>query len=147
MKAWSVSRRQRRGTITFAVLVCLVVLSLISASLLKLARAQRRAILRQESALQADSLAASGFRLALARIAADPGYKGETWTITPAALGTDGSGVVKIDVTPGKDDNQEQERRVSIRAEYRGRSGKASSEDRSHSRIERVVDVQKLFKP
>jgi hypothetical protein len=66
---------------TVAVLVCLIVITLIGAALLKVSVAQRQLSKALERRLQAEWLAESGLDRALARLAADASYSGETWPI------------------------------------------------------------------
>jgi len=74
-------KRHRRALTTVAVLVCLVVITLIVAALLKVGLAQRNQIRSSERKLQAEWLAESGLDRALARLAADGDYSGEEWPI------------------------------------------------------------------
>lgn len=80
-------RTPRRGLTTVAVLVCLVVITLISGVLLKTGIAHRDQVRAQERSLQAQWLAQAGIDRALARLAASPGYAGETWELAPRDLG------------------------------------------------------------
>jgi len=70
-----------------AVLVCVIVLTLVGAALLKLGLARRQVGRDFEHRLQAEWLVESGLSRALARITAERDYKGETWSIDPADLG------------------------------------------------------------
>ncbi len=74
-------KRSRRALTTVAVLVCLIVISLIGAALLKVGLAQRNQVRSQEQRLQAEWLAESGLDRALGRLAADRSYLGEKWPI------------------------------------------------------------------
>ncbi len=77
----------RRGLTVVAVLICVVVLSLVGAALLKLGLARRQLSRDFEHRLQAEWLLESGLSRALAKIAALRDYKGETWSLDPADLG------------------------------------------------------------
>jgi hypothetical protein len=76
----------RRGLTVVAVLMCLIVLTLIGAALLKLGLVRRQINRDYELRLQAEWLLESGVNRALARLA-ESGYKGETWRLGAADLG------------------------------------------------------------
>jgi Tfp pilus assembly protein PilX len=80
------TRRPRRGMAVVAVLMCLIVLTLIGATLLKLGLVRRQINRDLELRLQAEWLVESGVNRALAR-AAESDYKGETWRLAAADLG------------------------------------------------------------
>jgi Tfp pilus assembly protein PilV len=77
----------RRGLTTIAVMICLLIITLISGALLKVSLARRIQARDRERRLQTEWLVESGLDRALARLGADPDYKGETWTITTSDLG------------------------------------------------------------
>jgi Tfp pilus assembly protein PilX len=77
----------RRGLTTVAVLVCLLIITLISGALLKVGLARRNMGREHERRLQAEWLAESGVDRALARLARDRNYSGETWPISATDLG------------------------------------------------------------
>ena len=79
--------KPRRGMTVVAVLVCLLVMMLLGAALLKLALAEREQQPRSERRLQAEWLVESGLERARARLAADASYAGETWPLSAADLG------------------------------------------------------------
>ena len=81
-----------RAMISVAVLVCLLVIMLICASLLRLVQSRRALIRNEERKLQADWLVESGLDRAAARLGDDPSYRGETWTIPADELGGQGAG-------------------------------------------------------
>jgi type II secretory pathway component PulK len=122
------AHRHRRGITLVAVLICLLAVMLLGASLLKIALAQRGINRDLERRLQAEWLVESGVERALARIAADPDYTGETWSISAADLGLSeagqpgsskekaGAGLVTIGVDrPAGETNR---RRIRIQADY-----------------------------
>ena len=78
--------RSRRALTTVVVLVCLIVITLIGAALLKVGLAQRKAVRSEEHRLQAEWLAESGLDRALARVTLDRNYRGEEWPIRPEDL-------------------------------------------------------------
>src|SRR4051812_26209456 len=78
---------RRRGAFTVVVLVCLLISTMLLASLLKLALmhdGQSEHVLLR---LQTAWLAESGLERAAERLAAGPAYNGETWTIKADRLG------------------------------------------------------------
>ncbi len=87
------SQRQapREGLTVVAVIVCLVVLLMLSGVILKIASARRLVARELERGLQADWLAESGLERALGKLAADPSYKGETWTLAATDLERQGA--------------------------------------------------------
>ena len=74
--------RSSRGLTVVVVLVCLIIITLVSGTLLKIGLAQREAARAQERRLQAEWLAESGAQRALARLAVDNTYRGETWSVS-----------------------------------------------------------------
>ena len=80
-------RPTARGLAIVPALVCLVLVTMLCAAMLKLAHAQRGATRDEERRMQAEWLAESGAARASARLAADAGYRGETWDVPAAALG------------------------------------------------------------
>ena len=125
----STARPPRRGSTVIAALVCLIVLTLIGATLLKLGVVRRQSNHDFEIRLQADWLLESGSNRALAR-AAERDYKGETWRLSAADLGlpersaqTNGekkvtvhAAIVTIDVDQSR--AQIGRRRVRVHADY-----------------------------
>lgn len=77
----------RRGTILLLVLVSVLIAGALMASVVR-STTLRRAQQRQEFARwQASRLADSGLARAAARLASDPNYRGETWSIAAEILG------------------------------------------------------------
>jgi hypothetical protein len=72
---------RRRALTSIAVIVCLIVITLIGAALLKVGLAQRALAAVDERRLQAEWLAESGLDRALARLSADANYTGEEWPV------------------------------------------------------------------
>jgi type II secretory pathway component PulK len=97
-------------------LVCIVLVALLCSVLLKQAHIQRGLVRTEQRRSQAEWLAESGLARAVARLAADRNYKGETWEIPAQALGGDWDGVVRINVETVE--NQPARRRVSVEADY-----------------------------
>jgi hypothetical protein len=120
------SRSNRRGLTAVAVLVCLVVVTLVSGVLLKVGLAHRDQVRSQEHRLQAEWLAQSGLERALARLAADRGYEGETWKLTHHDLGLAGSpdgeqgpaAVVTIKVELAGSPGASEQKLIKVQADY-----------------------------
>jgi hypothetical protein len=82
-------RRRSRGLTVVAILTCLIVVTLMSAAILRVALSHRNVVRAQERRLQAEWLAESGIGRAIARLGLDRDYAGEVWAISPADLGQD----------------------------------------------------------
>jgi Tfp pilus assembly protein PilX len=108
-------RADRRGLTLVAALVCLIVASLICASLLRLAHSERSQVRSLERQTQAEWLAESGLDRAVTRLQLDRSYTGETWTFAPEAFGGRDSGVVRIGVSSG---NSSSARTIRVEADY-----------------------------
>jgi hypothetical protein len=112
-------RRSRpRAMISVVVLVCLLVMTLICGSLLRLIHAQRALVRNQERTLQADWLAESALRRAVLRLNVDPAYRGETWKLSADDLGGRIPGVVTIQVEPRRDPQETSRRLVTVQADF-----------------------------
>ncbi len=123
------ARTPRRGVTLVAVLLCLFIVMLLGAALLKIALAQRGINRDLERSMQAEWLVESGLERALARITADRDYTGETWSISATDLGLSEeglpgnsaqkpltAGVVTIVVDrPAAETNR---RRIRVQADY-----------------------------
>jgi Tfp pilus assembly protein PilX len=113
--------RSSRGLTVVVVLVCLIIITLVSGSVLKIGLAQRELARAQERRLQAEWLAESGAQRALARLSADSTYTGETWSVSAQDLGqseqasesaaTVAIAVERVAADPGR-------RQVLVRADY-----------------------------
>ncbi|MEN6407146.1 MAG: hypothetical protein ABFC77_11825 [Thermoguttaceae bacterium] len=91
-------RDSRRGAILVVVLVAFAmaaVLMVLAVRQVGLERQSQQANLRRE---QSRWLAEAGVERATARLAADPKYSGETWTVSAKDLAADRGGSVRIDV-------------------------------------------------
>jgi Tfp pilus assembly protein PilX len=89
-------RRERRpGAALVIALVGLLLVTTISAVLMRLALTQRHQLEREARRQQADWLALSGLQRAIARSAADPAYAGETWA--PVSHG-DGAALGRVEI-------------------------------------------------
>ena len=106
----------RRGAILIAAMVCLAVAAVIFVAIAKTAATCRRLGEVQAWQAQAAWLAESAVERAAARLAADAGYTGETWTLSAGEFGGANGAAVAISVepipeTPGR-------RTVRCRADY-----------------------------
>ncbi len=120
------ARPSRRGLTAVAVLVCLLIVTMISGALLKIGAGHRDFVRGQERKLQAEWLAQSGIDRALARLAAQPDYPGETWKLAardlnlseldPTSNGP--AALVHIAVERPKDVGTAQRRLIKVRADY-----------------------------
>lgn len=103
---------RRRGLALIPALACLALVGLLCAATLRMAHTQRSAAADEERRMQTEWLAEAGLARAAARLAADPGYHGETWDVTL----DDSAGVVRIAVEA--DDARPGRRRVRVEADY-----------------------------
>lgn len=74
-------RSPRRGAILVALLICLLIVLMISAASVRVLVLQHRVARDEPQQLQAAWLADSAVDRALARLAKDAGYEGETWEV------------------------------------------------------------------
>lgn len=90
----------RRGAALVVALIALMIASMLGGVLVRRAldTNRRAALLAREA--QVEALWQSGLDRTRARLAADPSYKGETWTIPATSLGGRSSGRVTIRVEP-----------------------------------------------
>jgi hypothetical protein len=124
------TRKPSRGMTVVAVLVCLIILTLISGVILKASLAHRELTRNQERRLQAEWLAESGAQRALARLARDRDYAGETWSLGFDDLGQsqratpikspDGSDktAARITIAVKREPAVANRRRIHIQADY-----------------------------
>ena len=69
----------RRGLVIVVVLVCIALMTLLFATVLKTTMAWRRQVRAEEKRTQVEWLADSAVARAVAKMKADPGYTGEEW--------------------------------------------------------------------
>ena len=112
----SSGRSRRRGLVSVAVLIGLIIIGLICAGLLKVALARRAEVALEERRVQAEWLAESGLERASSRLAASGEYRGETWEIPAEDLGGRGSAKVLIEIPPIAD--RLDHRKVRAQADY-----------------------------
>lgn len=114
--------QSRRGAAIVMVMICLLLVSMLGASLLKLALSERKQTIRQYHQTQADWLAESAADRAVARLLSGPEYTGETWEISAADIGDGKSGRAVIEVvspeSPATDQRVEVRKQVDIVVDY-----------------------------
>jgi Tfp pilus assembly protein PilX len=93
--------RARRGTVLVATLVCLVITTALVGSMLQAALRARRQLQIDCDVRQAELLVASGLRRAAYRLAAETGYRGETWVPAMPVLADDQPPRVTIEIAHG----------------------------------------------
>ncbi len=127
----SLNRALRRGGVMIIVLACLAVAGIMMVTLVRFAAVQRTQIQSAAWEEQARWLAISAEERAAARLAANPEYRGETWSVAAEALsGRDGASVkIEVEAIP----DQPARRRVSIRADV------PDHPDRAHRHVRQVV--------
>jgi type II secretory pathway component PulK len=106
----------RRGAILIVALVCLAVASVLFVVLAKQATVEHRAAETRQWAVQAGWLAEAGVERAVARLAADAAYTGETWNVAAEELAGRNSAAVKIRIETI--DDQPDRRIVRVEADY-----------------------------
>ena len=74
----------RRGAVLVMALIALTLLTIIGAALVRLAVMETKAIDLRLRGCQARRLAEAGVARGAARLANDPGYRGETWSLAGA---------------------------------------------------------------
>ena len=109
--------KPRRGLVSVAMLVGLIILGLVVGSLLKVGLARRSLAKMEEQRLQLEALADSGVGRALARLGADPRYEGEVWEISKQDL--DDRGTARIALTVKPDPDRPGAKLLMVVAEYR----------------------------
>jgi Tfp pilus assembly protein PilX len=109
-------QRRRCGIVLVVVLVCLVVAMAMSVVVVRQIAAERQAVQMGRRSVQALWLAEAGIERAVARLAADPKYAGETWTISAKELAADDGAVVKIQVETIA--GQPERRSIRVEADY-----------------------------
>ena len=106
----------RRGAFTVVVLVCLLISTMVLASLLKIVLLHERQLGREFVRVQTNWLADSGLERAVGRLAVDPNFTGETWTIDAARLGGRDPAVVAIRIE--QVESQPLQRLIVVEATY-----------------------------
>src|SRR5688572_10803783 len=81
------SRQRRDGFILIALMVFIAVAMMLALAWLKTAALERRTFRALQQRAQAEWLVESAIDRAAARLAANPGYEGETWKLSPTDMG------------------------------------------------------------
>jgi len=129
--------RNRQGAILLTVLVCLTIASIIFGVMLRTGLAEWRLVRAQQRQMQAAMLAESALGRAAARLAADAGYRGETWKINADELGGNDDAVVRISVATDSADASSQ--MIRTQADY-----PADDETRARASRERKTHTKEL---
>jgi hypothetical protein len=85
--------------VAVAIVAALIVLVILAGALLRVIWARHADLRAAERRLQSEWLAESGLDRALSRLAADPGYRGETWIVPADDLGGHDGAAVRIEIT------------------------------------------------
>ena len=125
---------RRRGAIMVGAMICLLLISLLLGSLLKVALAHRRQVRTEQYRLQAQWLAESAMERSVNRLTADGDYSGEEWNIAAKELDGRHAGSVKISVQ--KSAKRPMQRIVTVEAIYP--SGVARSAKRTKQLTVRI---------
>jgi len=107
---------RRRGAVLLVAVVSIAVASVIFLSVLRLSVAQRNRAEAQAWQVQAAWLAESALERAAARLADDPDYQGETWSLSADDLGTRHGAVVTIRAETILE--RKQRRLIRVQADY-----------------------------
>jgi len=109
LKSYAQQRRadhavRRRGSVFPVFVISLLLVSATGAALIRSVLTQRALIRSDELRLQTEWLIQSGAAKAAAKLAADPGYPGETWTIPPDQLRKTYAASIQIEVKRPRQD-------------------------------------------
>ena len=107
---------RRSGIMVAMTLVCLIVVALLGAVLVRALLVQHQQSLRHQHQLQAQWLAESAVHRAVAQLDLPSEYAGETWKVDPQSVGGRWSGAAVIRVETVEAD--ERIRRIEIEARY-----------------------------
>ena len=108
-------RKSRNGLMIIAALVCLLVVTSIIGSMLKTALKARQELRVERDCQQADLLLECGDERVVAQLAAQPGFRGDTWDVPAEAIVGNGRGRVTSRVSQSEGDHSLQ---VRVTAEY-----------------------------
>jgi len=98
-------RRRRRAMLLVTMLVCLTVVMALVAAWMKTIALERRHVRAASDRVQAEYLATSGVERAMAQLAANPTYTGETWRIDADSLGARAGARVVIKIVDAADNS------------------------------------------
>lgn len=110
------SIKLRRGSVLFAVLVCLLVVAMLAGALVQSILARQRQMRVEQQRSQAVWLAESAVERGAASLRKQAGYAGETWRATAEELGADkaGQAVIRVEAVEG----MPQRRKLIVEAIY-----------------------------
>lgn len=110
------SFHSRRGVVLVLALACLLVAGLVAATMMRTVAASHRQMQRSDDQNQSVWLAESGLQRACWKLANDPGYEGETWSIPSTEFEGRSSATVLIKVSPA--DADPTIRHIDIQSRY-----------------------------
>ena len=111
-------RRRRRGLAIAPAMICIVLVLLVCAGLMRQTSTLRRESKAKQERMQSVWLLESGLSRAAAKLAADRKYAGETWEIKAEELGLAYPGTVRIEVKPSGDAANSNQVKVRVEADY-----------------------------
>ena len=123
-------RTDRRGLALVPALVCLTLVTVLCGSLFRQSHSRRMLLRTEEARAQADWLAESGLARAVAKLRADPEYKGETWEVSPEVLPRHEPGRVRIAVEGVANSSQ---RHLKIEADFPSAGDRRSRRTRTRT--------------
>ena len=97
-------------------LVCVAIVTMLFASIVRLSGTRRQSLQTRQRQAQAAWLAESGLERAAWRLGQDAEYSGETWNLSAEQLGAADSAVVRIEVEAFPE--QPGRRVIRVRADY-----------------------------
>lgn len=109
------NRRERRGAVLVAALVCLLIVMALLGAMLQGALRARRQLHAERDLRQAELLLQAGMDRAADRLANDADYRGETWDLPAASIVGGGKGQATIEASRSSDDEPW---RVRVISEY-----------------------------
>jgi hypothetical protein len=110
-----IARCKSRAYILISVLICLTVVMALGTAWLRMIGLERAHLRADQRGVQAELLAASGLSRAVARLAGDGNYVGETWRLDGTALeNMSGTVTITVDSVP----ERPAERRINVVAEH-----------------------------
>lgn len=114
-------RAPRRGAATLLLILCLAVLGMVCGATYRAIALDERLARHERQRAQAWWLAEAGLERAMARLASEPGFRGETWSIDAAELGESDGAIVNIQVRGDAADVRQRE--VVVTAQYPAGAG------------------------
>ena len=109
---------ERQGIILFTTIVALLAAGVITLCILRSAVSQYEHIRDQRRQLQAEQLAQAAIGRAIDRLRSSGEYRGETWHVSADELGGPLAGDVVIEVQKAGDGTDENQLKISVRADY-----------------------------